>query len=385
MAHLIDYLEKVKELTFDQEPLNILDKVCINEIGYLTYEKWLTPSDLQKNINLHDYAEGKELNPDYSFMVTKERVELAEAMVRSKRFAGLHLSNYRSVLDKEVEKQFAAMIFSLSELDYHQLVFRGTDDSVIGWKEDFQLTYSREIPAHRSAMTFLEDHLPNLSGRITVSGHSKGGNLALYSAVQSSTALREKIAELLLLDSPGLMKSLLEKPSYQELKARMTVIRPQDSVVGVMLYWDRPAQLVAAEGIGFAQHNALTWEVDLAANDFAYEDQPTELSQRLEETFQEWIETLPKQQLKQVCDLVFDTILDSGIESLDDIGIQALPQIGQMLQEFGNLSDKQKKVLQDGFNQLLWIFWKSGSKKSTLPKLELPDFIKKLSELRNHD
>ena len=381
MAHLIDYLEKVKELTFDQEPLNILDKVCINEIGYLTYEKWLTASDLKKSINLHDFAEGKELNPDYSFMVTKERVEL----VRSRRFASLSLSNYRSVLDKEVEKQFAAMIFSLPELDYQHIVFRGTDDSVIGWKEDFQLTYSREIPAHRSAMTFLEDHLPNLSGRITVSGHSKGGNLALYSAVQSSTSLREKIAELLLLDSPGLMKSLLEKPSYQELKARMTVIRPQDSVVGVMLYWDRPAQLVAAEGIGFAQHNALSWEVDLAANDFAYEDQPTELSQRLEETFQEWIETLPNQELKQVCDLVFDTILDSGIESLDDIGIQALPQIGQMLQEFGNLSDKQKKVLQDGFNQLLWIFWKSGNKKSNLPKLELPDFIKKLSELRNHD
>lgn len=385
MAHLIDYLEKVENLTFDQEPLNILDKVCINEIGYLTYEKWLTASDLKKPINLHDFAEGKELNPDYSFMVTKERVALAEAMVRSRHFASMSLSNYRSVLDKEVEKQFAAMIFSLPELDYHQLVFRGTDDSVIGWKEDFQLTYSREIPAHRSAMTFLEDHLPNLSGRITVSGHSKGGNLALYSAVQSSTALREKIAELLLLDSPGLMKSLLEKPSYQELKSKMAVIRPQDSVVGVMLYWDRPAQLVAAEGIGFAQHNALTWEVDLAANDFAYEDQPTELSQRLEETFQEWIETLPKQQLKQVCDLVFDTILDSGIESLNDIGIQALPQIGQMLQEFGNLSDKQKKVLQDGFNQLLWIFWKSGNKKSNLPKLELPDFIKKLSELRNHD
>jgi len=385
MAHLIDYLEKVENLTFDQEPLNILDKVCINEIGYLTYEKWLTASDLKKPIYLHDFAEGKELNPDYSFMVTKERVELAEAMVRSRRFASMSLSNYRSVLDKEVEKQFAAMIFSLPELDYHQLVFRGTDDSVIGWKEDFQLTYSREIPAHRSAMTFLEDYLPNLSGRITVSGHSKGGNLALYSAVQSSTALREKIAELLLLDSPGLMKSLLEKPSYQELKDRMTVIRPQDSVVGVMLYWDRPAQLVAAEGIGFAQHNALTWEVDLTTNDFVYEDQPTELSQRLEETFQEWIETLPNQELKQVCDLVFDTILDSGIESLNDIGIQALPQIGQMLQEFGNLSDKQKKVLQDGFNQLLWIFWKSGNKKSTLPKLELPDFIKKLSELRNHD
>lgn len=385
MPNLIDYLEKVKELTFDQEPLNILDKVCINEIGYLTYEKWLTASELQKTINLHDYAEGKDLNPDYSFMVTKERVKLAEAMVKSRRFDGLNLSDYRSVLDKEVEKQFAAMIFSLPELDYQQIVFRGTDDSVIGWKEDFQLTYSREISAHRSALAFLSEYLPNLSGHITVSGHSKGGNLALYSAVQSSPALREQIAELLLLDSPGLMKSLLEKPSYQELKAKMTVIRPQDSVVGVMLYWDMPAQLVAAEGIGFAQHNAMTWEVDLATNDFVHEEQPTELSQRLEETFQKWIETLPNQQLKQVFDLFFDTILDSGIESLDDIGIKTLPKLGQLLQEFGNLTNQQKKVLQDGFKQLLWIFWKSGNKKTNLPKLELPDFIKKLNELRNHD
>ncbi|MDA5553626.1 DUF2974 domain-containing protein [Streptococcus thermophilus] len=127
MPNLIDYLEQVKELTFDQEPLNILDKVCINEIGYLIYDKWFTASDLQKPLNLHDYAKGKDLNPDYSFMVTKKRVELAESMVRSRRFAGLNLSSYRSVLDKEVEKQFAAIIFSLPELDYHQLVFRGTD------------------------------------------------------------------------------------------------------------------------------------------------------------------------------------------------------------------------------------------------------------------
>ena len=378
MSNLIDYLDKVKDLPFDQEPLNILDKVCINEIGYLTYEKWLSASDFKETINLHDYAEGKDLNPDYSFMVTKERVDLAEAMVRSRRFAGLNLSDYCSVLDKEVEKQFAAMIFSLPELDYQQIVFRGTDDSVIGWKEDFQLTYSREIPAHRSAMAFLEEHLPNLSGHIVVSGHSKGGNLALYSAVQSSTVLREQRAELLLLDSPGLMKPLLEKPSYQELKAKMTVIRPQESVVGVMLYWDKTAKLVAADGIGIAQHNVLLWQVDLETNDFVYEDQPTDLSQRLKET-------LPNQELKQVCDLFFDTILDSGIESLDDIGIKTLPKLGQMLQEFGNLTDQQKKVLQDGFNQLLWIFWKSGNKRSSLPKLELPDFIKKLSELTNND
>lgn len=129
--------------------------------------------------------------------------------------------------------------------------------------------------------------MPNLSGYITISGHFKGGNLALYSAVQSSPVLREQIAELLLLDSRGLMKSLLEKPSYQELKAKMTVVRPQESVVGVMLYWDKAEKLVASDGTGIAQHDVLLWQVDLETNDFVYVDQPTEMSQRMEGTFQE--------------------------------------------------------------------------------------------------
>ena len=152
-----------------------------------------------------------------------------------------------------------------------------------------------------------------------------------------------------------------------------------------MLYWEQAAQLVAAEGIGISQHNALLWQVDPENREFIYVDQPTEMSQRMEGTFQEWIEALPNQELKQVCDLFFDTILDSGIESLDDLGIKTLPKLGQLLQEFSNLTDQQKKVLQDGFNQLLWIFWKSGNKKYSHPKLELPDYIKKLSELTNSD
>lgn len=109
-----------------------------------------------------------------------------------------------------------------------------------------------------------------------------------------------------------------------------------------MLYWEQAAQLVAAEGIGISQHNALLWQVDPENREFIYVDQPTEMSQRMEGTFQEWIETFPNQELKQVWDLFFDTILDSGIESLDDLGIKTLPKLGQLLQEFGNLTYQQK-------------------------------------------
>lgn len=176
-------------------------------------------------------------------MVTKERVDLAEAMVRSRRFAGLNLSDYCSVLDKEVEKQFAAMIFSLPELGYQQIVFRGTDDSVIGWKKSFQLTYSREIPAHPLSHGLSGGALTKHQWSYRYFWTLQGWQSFPLFGCPDSPVLREQIAEHLLLDSPGLMKWLLEKSSYQELKAKMTVVRPQESVVESCSTGTRPQSL----------------------------------------------------------------------------------------------------------------------------------------------
>ena len=134
-----------------------------------------------------------------------------------------------------------------------------------------------------------------------------------------------------------------------------------------MLYWEQAAQLVAAEGIGISQHNALLWQVDLEINDFVYEDQPTDLSQRLEGSFHEWIEVLPNQQLKQVYDLFFNTILDSGIESLDDLGIKTLPKLGQLLQEFGNLTDQQKRFFKTVSTSYSGYFGSQGTRNIVTP------------------
>ena len=134
-----------------------------------------------------------------------------------------------------------------------------------------------------------------------------------------------------------------------------------------MLYWDKAAKLVASDGIGIAQHNVLLWQVDLETNDFVYEDQPTDLSQRLKETFQDLLETLPNQQLKQVYDLFFNTILDSGIESLDDLGIKTLPKLGQLLQEFGNLTDQQKRFFKTVSTSYSGYFGNQGTRNIVTP------------------
>lgn len=376
MATLLDYLTVVKDTPFAQEGLNILDKTCLNEIGYIPFEKWLTESQLKGPTPLKPLYEG--FDPErltYSFMVTKERIQLLGMMLEGERFADLSLSTYHSVLDQEFEKQFAAMVFKLPSLNYQQMVFRGTDDTLIGWKEDFQLTYSREIPAHRSAISYLKTYLTEFSDPITLSGHSKGGNLALYASVHATDSLRQRIAELVLLDSPGLMASELQRPAYEDLMSRTRRIRPQDSIVGIMLYWNKKAQLVDAQGIGIAQHNVLSWQVDLENKDFVEVDQATEMSRRLEQTFQEWIEVLPNRELKQIFDILFDTLMDSGIQSLDDLTLSAFPKLAQTLQSFGNLTEKQRRVLQRGLHQMLMIFWQTNERRPSLGRLTLPDLF----------
>ena len=378
MANLLDYLKDVKDIPLKEQELNVLDKTCINEIGYIPFEKWLTPDQLQGPTRLKDlYDTMEDVSVAYSFLVTKERVQLLTLMLEGQRFADLTIRDYHSDLDKEFEKQFAAMIFSLPQVGYHQLVFRGTDDSVIGWKEDFQLTYSREIPAHRSALKYLKEHLPSLSGPVVLSGHSKGGNLALYAAVHSEKSVREQLADLLLLDSPGLMKEELALPSYEELLPRMQVVRPQDSIVGIMLYWKGQAKIVASEGYGISQHTVTNWQID-GKDDFLKVVQPTELSRRLELTFQGWIEQLPKRELKLVFDVLFDTLLDSGIDSLDDLTLSALPKVRQALQSYGSLSDHEKKTLQKAFNHLVQIFWETGQLTFSVPSLTDSEVLKRL-------
>lgn len=211
----------------------------------MVHSKWFTEAP-----QFTWLCEEKDLNLDYSFMVTKKRVELAESMVRSRRFAGLNLSSYRSVLDKEVEKQFAAIIFSLPELDYHQLVFRGTDIVSLDGRRIFSWPIVEKFQLIAQLLPFgLITCLISVAISL-VSGHSKGGNLALYSAIQSSTCStwansRAFASRFSKVDETTLRKSCLPRVESQDDSYQTSRF-----CCRVMLYWEQAAQLVAAKGIG---------------------------------------------------------------------------------------------------------------------------------------
>lgn len=388
MATIIDFLNRNKDVPFSKMPLTVADILCLNEIGYITFGEVLAGDfDLSKELALHDvllrYEEqGQEI--PYDFLLTKDRVDLIKLMISSKRFEGLCLSNYVNEIDEALEKQFAAMVFRLPEINHTQIVFRGTDDSMVGWKEDFKLTYMREIPAHRSAIAYLKNYLSTHEGQVVVSGHSKGGNLAVYAASHLPLEFQEKITCVYMLDAPGLQTSVLKSQSYQAIRSRIKGIRPEESIVGVMLEIDVPQVIVASNSFGVFQHAATNWQVDELTGNYVLAEKPTELSLNLQQTFKQWTDELSSQELKLLFDTLFDTLIGSGITSLNDVSGLNLNSASKFLNAIGNFRsvDDRKKNLMSKSIRLLFDTFTGHFKFKRLetPKISLTDLKSRLDK-----
>ncbi|TDE68774.1 DUF2974 domain-containing protein [Streptococcus sp. KCJ4932] len=389
MATINDYLDCNGSRTFDEFAFNEADILCLNELGYFCFEELDKSIDFSKMVNLHEvllpYVTG-EKTFSHSFLVTEERIKLLQKVVASKRFANLNLSDYVNDVDAEYERQFSAMVFTLPEINHHQLVFRGTDDTMIGWKEDFKMTYVQEIPAHRAAVAYLERYLEEHSGKVTVSGHSKGGNLVLYAVSHVSDCVRQQIEKVYMLDAPGLQESGLKEPGYLAIRDRVCVIRPEESIVGVMLYNDIKPIVVKSQASGIMQHALTTWQFDEKTGQFILAEGQTDLSQNLEKTFKQWMNELSSQELKILFDTLFDTLMSSGIHSINDVTIDREfgAKLATSIASFYSIGTEKKLLLAKSAKLFLQAFVghsRLGNLSRDKINLSLPDFNSLLSRL----
>lgn len=389
MATINGYLDYNKNRSFKDFAFNEADILCLNELGYFCFEELDASIDFSKEVNLHEvlmpYVTG-EKPFNHSFLVTEERVKLLQKVVASKRFVNLNLSDYVNDVDAEYERQFSAMVFTLPEINHHQLVFRGTDDTMIGWKEDFKLTYVQEIPAHRAAMAYLENYLEKYAGKVTVSGHSKGGNLALYAVAHVNDLLREQIEKVYMLDAPGLQEKGLESDGYKAIRERVTVIRPEESIVGIMLYNDIDPIVVKSNASGIMQHAVTSWQFNEETGELILAERQTDLSQNLEKTFKQWMKELSSQELKILFDILFDTLMSSGIHSINDVTIDREfgAKLATSIASFYSIGTEKKLLLAKSAKLFLQAFVghsRLGNFSRDKINLSLPDFNSLLSRL----
>lgn len=280
-----------------------------------------------------------------SMMNTKHRLALLDQAAKVKRYKNIKLLGYVNDIDLEMQKQFAAMVYKIN-LDTYVIAFRGTDDSIIGWKEDFHMTYMEHVPAQQTAVHYVQKVMKAFpKATFILAGHSKGGNLATYASSQVEPALQDRIKQIYSFDAPGLNHTIIETEGYQRIASKIKRYIPQGSIVGMMLETPKQAHIVKSVAIGgIAQHDTFSWQIE--NKHFVLLNTLNPDSIQTDKTLKEWMDAVPDDDLKDFFDVFFGLILDAQITSIDDFfQPNSIKKLLTIVQNAHALTEQEKEML----------------------------------------
>ena len=344
MGNIFNYLEDVQYDSIYNQPFTELDILLLTEITYLNYDTIVTDGlDLQKASRLTDVPQ--YMPQENSMMNTKHRLALLQQAASVKRYKNIKLLGYVNDIDLDVQKQFAAMTYKI-DLDTFVIAFRGTDDSIIGWKEDFHMTYMEHVPAQQTAVRYVQKVMQAFpTATFILTGHSKGGNLATYASSQVEPSLQDRIKQIYSFDAPGLNHTIIETEGYQSIASKIKRYIPQGSIVGMMLQTPKQAHIVKSVAIGgIAQHDTFSWQIE--NEHFVLLDTLNPDSIQTDKTLKEWVETVPDDELKDFFDVFFGLILDAQITSIDEFfQPNSIKKVLTIVQNAHALTEQEKEML----------------------------------------
>lgn len=341
MENILNYVKGVGSYTFDKLVLTPLDFLALTEIAYLPYDDILKSGECLTIAELAQiYIKENGFSGEILSVITKPRIELLSLMGATERYKHIHANHFINDISPETSKQFSAITYNL--FFGHLVVFRGTDENLTGWKEDFQMTYMNEVPAQVAAYDYLQECLDRVSGKIWVAGHSKGGNMAIFASSKIRPEDRDRIQSILAFDAPGLHDSILSSEGFLAIKEKIISYVPQDSVVSVLLGEPVNSQVVKSKGFLLLQHDTFTWEVSYL--DFVKADGQSALSTHTDKTISELLGRMTLEDKKDFTDLIFTLFSDADIYKFGDITTNTPQKLIQILNSMANLSTEQRKL-----------------------------------------
>ena len=379
MKNMLDYIKEFGHVSFEERAFSEIDALVLTELEYLPLEK-VVPSDEngENFVTVKEIAEymqehKQELFDENPMMITQERHEVSQVIVDAPRFQSLKFFGVVSEWDKDTTKQFAAVTVEV-EPSVRLVVFRGTDETLIGWKEDFLMTYSPLVAAQTDAKEYLAKQASLFDGDLMVSGHSKGGNLAIYAAATQEEDVQLRIVDIFCFDSPGLYRSVLETKGYQNIVPLAMRYIPQDSLVGLMLESEVPYVIVKSNATGAMQHSAMTWEIE--DGQFIKMEKLTKNSQLNDQTFKKWTESVSDEELELFWNVFFELLFSVGIDTVNDLYGQFMHYVQEFLKAAGDM-DEEKRELLTRIALLLvstrFEVWKDSLDMSEMVPFELPE------------
>ena len=350
MANIMDYLSWRGDLTLTQDPFNEVDNLILAELSFIQFSGIVPGLGQGEAVPLEAAAAAffrrhMDSPPDMGVLVPELIVPLLERAAASRRFRGLGVSCAEDRLDLPGESQFAAVTFELEDGRLY-LAYRGTDDTLVGWKEDFNMAFLDSVPGQRLAADYLKGVAAQYKRRpLLVGGHSKGGNFAVYAALHAGKRVQNRLERAYNNDGPGFRRPVLSQPAYQNIRDRITTIVPQSSLVGMLLEHEERYTIVHSTQKGMLQHDGFSWEVQ--GPGFIRLDEITREGQRINRAVQAFVNGLSQEQRAAFADALYTVLTCTGAKTLTELKADAWKSAAAMVRTMKDMDKETRKMLLD--------------------------------------
>lgn len=316
MGDMFDYLKWRGDISFSAVPPTPVDALIFSSLVYVGFDG-IVPATLSHPIPLHVAADAFLALPNAQDRVrVKSDLDLLRVAAEAPRLRNTGLAFFRNTFIAEEETQFAAMAFLLDDGTAF-LAFRGTDNSLVGWKEDFNMSFQDSVPAQREAASYLISFAAQYTSPLRLGGHSKGGNLAVYAAAKAPLGVQRRIQAVYNLDGPGFHGSLMGNAGYLRMVPKIHTYIPESSIIGILLEHEEPYTVIKSRQISILQHEPYSWEIQ--GGDFIHLDEISAGSRFADETIKSWIADMTSAERETFVDAIYALLSEGGVSQVSDL------------------------------------------------------------------
>jgi hypothetical protein len=355
MANLFEYIKWRGDVPMAFDGFNAVDNLIFTELVYIDFDD-IVPEDWDAPVTLREaaarYHEKADLLVEASYSVYKRKaVTLLQKAAETRRFRDVVLRSFVNQVSDSAEMQMAAVTFETAPGKYY-VAYRGTDDSMIGWKEDFNLSYLWETEGQRRASLYLNRLFADRPGALSIGGHSKGGNFAVYAAASAVPGIRSRIQRIYNNDGPGFREAFIARAGYQAIRDKIVHLIPAGSVIGVLMHNETKRHVVKSDAQGIVQHDGFSWQVLGTHFEPA---QRTAVSLYFEDTLGRWIEGESDEERRQFVDALFE-IFENSLDQIDDLSHKRIQSLRRCFTALRQLPPEKRQP----FLSVVFDLFKSG-------------------------
>ncbi len=317
MKNIINYAIEKNE-PFINGAFNGVDSLILSKLAYLNFDGFASgPSDAATPVSIKEIADMDHTDALFhNTWDSKNNRRLFFALADSSRFRDMKVIFYVNKTDPETEKQFSAVTFLLDDGSAY-IAYRGTDSSFVGWKEDFNMAFISPVPSQEEGVAYLNAVADKISGELKVGGHSKGGNIAVYSSIKCRPSVQERITQIFSHDGPGFRDEVFLSNEYGVIQDRIHKTLPQSSIIGMLLQQQENYSVVKSNRIWLMQHDPFSWLVD--GDDFRYIPSITKSALYMNETLHQWVNSFDDQKRELFVNTLFQIIQATNATTFYDL------------------------------------------------------------------